>query len=119
MPSLFLCTTKSIVDYKDQLLGTIEEGWNDGVAVIALPNTTLGELRLSTLRKDIKTLADAHNLDLDIIFPSKEEGGQEIDRWELGWTDGHQIFAFFLTKEHFEAAGSMETFLKRICKYRF
>ncbi len=88
-----------------------EEGWANGTIILATPNIPLGGL--FKLRKEVATLANTENLDLDVIVATKfDKDGDPVEtsRWRLGWDDGRQIYIHLFPKEFFDLPGANEVY---------
>lgn len=87
--------------------GLIEDAWDTGTVVIALPNIPTDEL--NALKDELRRNAAGDSLDLDaIVYDSTEDGNAEVDRWTLGLEDGKQLFVHIYPKESFSGAGITE-----------
>lgn len=83
-----------------------EESWPSGRIILATPNIPIAQLE--ELQKQIRTLANAESLDLDVIIAMAIEDGKpkETKRWRLGWDDGTQIFMHLFPQEFFQLPGA-------------
>jgi hypothetical protein len=116
-PGIVITTATNLVDSDGMLFvdlyHLVMNAWGTD-PIIVLPNIPAHEL--APVKEALRQHANADSLDTDVIIYDGIHNGQpkEAGRWQLGATDGHQLFVRLYTMEFFKDPKAWEILLPKL-----